>query len=260
VDQGILEGVDGEHISGFARLKNQLNSSVTVEIYDGETLLATVPAEQFRPDLRDLGMGNGEHAFSFPTPARLKDWRPHEIRAKIAGTNIELSGSPKTIILPGNQVAPDKAPGLTHLFVQSFGAQGLTPAGAPLGALMQRLAALGVMESDVFALDRATVVGSLDGADVENIFGWAWDKKDPNNSIDVDIYEGDGVLTLLATVPATVFRQNLLDAKIGDGRHGFSYPTPARLKDGKAHTIWVTTSGTKVELDGSPKTVTLKSP
>jgi hypothetical protein len=214
VEQGILEGVDGEQISGFARLKNQPNSLVMVEIYDSETLLATIPADQFSPDLRALGMGNGKHAFSLPTPARLKDWQPHEIRTKIAGTNIVLSGSPKTIILPGDRVAPENA----------------------------------------------TVGGSLDGADGENISGWAWDQNQPNSPIDVDIYEGDSVLTLLATVTANQFRQDLLDAKIGDGRHAFNCPTPARLKDGKAHIIRVVTSQAKVELDGSPKTVTLKSP
>src|SRR5262249_33693656 len=83
-EQGILEGVDGETISGWARLKNQPKNPVTVEIYEGDTLLATVVAEQSRPDLRDLHIGNGENGFGCPIPARLKDWRPHEIRAKIA--------------------------------------------------------------------------------------------------------------------------------------------------------------------------------
>jgi beta-aspartyl-peptidase (threonine type) len=47
--------------------------------------------------------------------------------------------------------APDKA-GPTHLIVQSLSAQGLAPAGAPLGALAQQLAAVGVMNSDAFTL------------------------------------------------------------------------------------------------------------
>jgi hypothetical protein len=42
--------------------------------------------------------------------------------------------------------------GPVHLLVQSFGAQGLPPAGVPLGTLTQQLAALGVMEADVFTL------------------------------------------------------------------------------------------------------------
>jgi hypothetical protein len=213
-EAGAIEQLDGEMIAGWARDRDQPNSAVEVNIYDGETLLATLQADGFRQELLDQGIGDGRHFFSYPTPVSLKDWCPHAIRVAFAGTNAELANSPKTVILPGDQVAPDNA----------------------------------------------TVGGSLDGADGENIVGWAWDKNQPNSRIDVEIYEGDGVLTLLATVPASQFRQDLLDAKAGDGRHGFSYPTPARLKDGKAHTIRVVTSRAKVELDGSPKAITLKSP
>jgi hypothetical protein len=211
---GQVEQVDGNEIAGWARDKDQPNSAVQINIYDGETLLATLPADGFSQDLLDLGMGDGRHGFRYPTPSRLKDWRPHTIRVTLAGTNAELWDSPKTIILPGDQVAPDNP----------------------------------------------TVGGGLDGADGENIWGWAWDQNQPNSPIDVDIYEGDTVLTLLATVPAAQFRQDLLDVKAGDGKHGFYYPTPARLKDGQPHTIRVVTSQAKVELIGSPKAITLKSP
>jgi hypothetical protein len=213
-ESGLVEQVDGDKIAGWARDKDQPNSTVEVNIYDGEILLAALPADGFRQELLEQGMGNGRHCFSYCAPASLKDWRPHTIRVTFAGTDGDLANSPKTIILPADQGAPDNA----------------------------------------------TVGGSLDGADGENISGWAWDQIQPNGPIDVDIYEGDGALTLLATVPANQFRQDLLDAKIGDGKYGFSYPTPARLKDGKGHTIRVVTSQAKVELDGSPKTVTFKSP
>jgi hypothetical protein len=46
------------------------------------------------------------------------------------------------------KLGPDLGP--THLIVQSFGAQGLALCGAPLSALAQRLAALGVMKLDAF--------------------------------------------------------------------------------------------------------------
>jgi Leucine-rich repeat (LRR) protein len=42
--------------------------------------------------------------------------------------------------------------GPTYLVVQSLAAQALTPTGAPLGALTQRLAAVGVMEADAFTV------------------------------------------------------------------------------------------------------------
>jgi hypothetical protein len=36
---------------------------VAVDIYDGDTLLKAVPAEQFRRDLVDAKIGDGEHGF-----------------------------------------------------------------------------------------------------------------------------------------------------------------------------------------------------
>src|SRR5262249_7989342 len=102
--------------------------------------------------------------------------------------------------------------------------------------------------------------GFLELADAEFIAGWAWDKKQPNGPLLVDIYDGE---KKLATAVADQFRAHLRaagsggGAGIGDGRHGLVYRPPASLKDGKAHTIRVKTSGSNVELDGSPKTLTL---
>jgi hypothetical protein len=98
--------------------------------------------------------------------------------------------------------------------------------------------------------------GHLDVVDGESIAGWVWDRNLPWPPSKVDIYDGE---TLLATVPADKFREDLLDSGIGSGEHAFVYATPAELKDGKAHTIRVTISGTDVELTGSPMTVTLNS-
>jgi hypothetical protein len=93
--------------------------------------------------------------------------------------------------------------------------------------------------------------GRLEVVDGESIAGWVWDRNRPWPPSKVDIYDGE---TLLATVPANKFRQDLLDSGIGSGQHAFVYATPAELKDGKAHTIRVIVSGTDVELTGSPMT------
>jgi hypothetical protein len=99
------------------------------------------------------------------------------------------------------------------------------------------------------------IEGSLDQALASGIAGWAWDRKRPDSPINVDIYDGD---VKLATVQADLFRDDLLKEKIGNGKHGFNYPMPDRLKDGKSHKIRATASGTKKDLDLSPKT--FKSP
>jgi hypothetical protein len=102
----------------------------------------------------------------------------------------------------------------------------------------------------------ASVTGSVDELTEDNIYGWAWDPDQPNTPIQIDIYDGD---TLLATVPADGFRQDLLDAGMGNGNHVFHYVIPARSKDGQPHTIRVRPTGSEVDLV-EPKIITLKSP
>jgi hypothetical protein len=99
--------------------------------------------------------------------------------------------------------------------------------------------------------------GVLDGVSDGEVYGWAMDQHQPNSSIQVDIYDGN---TLLATVAADQFRQDLLEAGKGNGKHAFGFRLPERLLDGKVHTIAVKCAGTSVELGGSPMTVTLMSP
>lgn len=87
--------------------------------------------------------------------------------------------------------------------------------------------------------------GVHDITNCNGIIGWAWDRNHPDNPVKVDIFVGE---RLLATVTAGDFRQDLLDAGIGDGRHNFMYPVPPQLKDGKPHVIRMKFAGTNVEL------------
>jgi hypothetical protein len=209
---GSLDGVTGAVISGWAWDSRQPDSPVAVDVFDGATLLATVPADLFRADLLQAQIGNGRHGFTYPTPAGLQDGKPHTIRVKVAGTEKDLSGSPKE----------------------------LKPGGAATGG-----AGAGKPAAD-------TPGGSLDVVTGAVISGWAWDSRQPDSPVTVDIFDG---ATRLATVRAVLFRADLLQDKIGDGKHGFRYPTPAALQDGKPHTIRVKVAGTDRELPGSPQTL-----
>ena len=68
------------------------------------------------------------------------------------------------------------------------------------------------------------------------VAGWAWSEKEPDTPISVDIYDGD---ELIGTVMADLLREGLQKAGIGNGKHGFVYRVPARLKDGKPHALHV---------------------
>jgi hypothetical protein len=96
--------------------------------------------------------------------------------------------------------------------------------------------------------------GHLGTVTAESISGWAWDGHDPDEPVEVDIYDGDELLT---TVTADEFRQELVEAKRGNGRHHFTCPTPVELCDGRRHTVHVRVAGTDLELMYSPRTVEL---
>jgi len=94
--------------------------------------------------------------------------------------------------------------------------------------------------------------GYFDIADCSALRGWAWDQNRPNTPINVDIFEGS---TLLATVTANGFRQDLLNAGKGNGYHGFSWSVPASLKNGAAHPVTVRIGATTTALGGSPRRI-----
>jgi hypothetical protein len=99
--------------------------------------------------------------------------------------------------------------------------------------------------------------GSFDKLAVESVGGWAWDASRPTEAIKVEIYDGT---TLLGTVTAQEFRQDLKSAGKGDGKHAFNYALPQTLRDGQSHTISIRYAGSTSELPGSPKTLSFPKP
>jgi hypothetical protein len=94
------------------------------------------------------------------------------------------------------------------------------------------------------------IEGTIDLVNAGQIAGWAWDSNLPNRPVKVDIYDGR---MLLATVPADLFRKDLLDAQKGDGRHGFQLAFQPAYAG--VHEIRVLVAGTQVQLAGSPARV-----
>ncbi|RRB06404.1 FG-GAP-like repeat-containing protein [Larkinella rosea] len=98
------------------------------------------------------------------------------------------------------------------------------------------------------------VSGSFDGfiygADCATFRGWAWDRNKPNNPVIIDILDG---VTVVATLSADVFRQDLLSAEKGNGRHAFFWPIPDALKEGLPHSLSARITGNPFVLKDSPK-------
>src|SRR5262249_24073432 len=52
------------------------------------------------------------------------------------------------------------------------------------------------------------------------IWGWAWNKRQPNAPVKIQIWSGD---TLLDTILAASPRQDLIESGKGDGKHAYYY-------------------------------------
>jgi hypothetical protein len=96
--------------------------------------------------------------------------------------------------------------------------------------------------------------GTLEVVDRESISGWAWHFSQPNSPARVDIF-ADGEL-IMEGVLANEFRQDLLDAGKGNGKHAFAAATPESLLDGKSRQISAKVWGSHIELSESPQTLT----
>jgi len=84
-------------IAGWVWDSLRPNTPIAVDIYDGDTLLATVQAGEFRRDLLIARKGNGSHAFVYGMRSTLRDALEHSIRVKVSGTDVGLTNTPQVI-------------------------------------------------------------------------------------------------------------------------------------------------------------------
>src|SRR5262249_18522225 len=93
--EGTIDSVEGTQIAGWAWDMNHPDDPVSVDIYQDDTLLASVLADEFRQDLLDAGKGNGRHAFFHTVSSLPEGEKVLRVRVKISGTDVELY-SPET--------------------------------------------------------------------------------------------------------------------------------------------------------------------
>jgi hypothetical protein len=105
---GSLDTANCNTISGWAADKSRLNQAINVSIFSGGNLIATVLANQSRPDVATLLGDNGLHGFSISTPTSLKDGSAHSIQVQFTDTGTPVgngsvqcggSGPPATMSL-----------------------------------------------------------------------------------------------------------------------------------------------------------------
>jgi len=92
-------GCDG--LSGWAADRNRPNQTISVDVVEGTSILATVLATASRPDVGAEIGDTGLHGFSVATPAALKDGRVHAVQVRYSGTTQSLSNSPQNLQCTG---------------------------------------------------------------------------------------------------------------------------------------------------------------
>ncbi len=112
-------------------------------------------------------------------------------------------------------------------------------------------------QPDAFAVDDAeaqigaqpALLGNIDEATWTTIEGWVWDPEAPEERIRLELVEGE---TQLAMAVASDDRPDLVQAGVGDGRHGFSIELkPGLLAEG-GHILHLRCVDTRLAVPGSP--------
>jgi len=91
-------------------------------------------------------------------------------------------------------------------------------------------------------------IGYLDKIDGLVVYGWVYNSNNAEEKVIVYIYVDN---KLVGTSIANLYREDLKNAGINDGNHGFFFKLPEYILDGAEHTISVKAYG-EYELKGSP--------
>jgi O-antigen biosynthesis protein len=98
---GNIDRIDYEEISGWAWDADRPNDVIDVEILDDDVVVLKLPADRFRPDLVEVGVGNGRHGFSVRNLAGIFPLSRHRVRVRRASDGYDLPESPTWITQPG---------------------------------------------------------------------------------------------------------------------------------------------------------------
>ncbi len=121
---GRHDSADCSSITGWAWDPMFPSDSISVDIFDGTTLIGTAPADLLRSGLP----GDAYHAFSWPVPASLKNNQAHSIYVRYSGTEKNLPATPRSITC---------APSTTYMLTVGKTGSGMvtsSPAGINCGA------------------------------------------------------------------------------------------------------------------------------
>jgi len=95
--RGNLDLVSRDRIEGWAHDADRPGASIRLRIFDNTLLLTELSADQYRADLKEAGIGDGSHAFSFTVPGGLAPDLRHLIEVQFADDGHAVWGSPHVL-------------------------------------------------------------------------------------------------------------------------------------------------------------------
>lgn len=110
--QGHLEEIRGVRLRGWAWSPSRPDEKLVVEFVCARRSIGEATAALFRPDLKQAGIGDGNHGFEFELPRELLDGREHVIHARFKHSGVELDHSPR-LLRPSCLGALDEPAGVT---------------------------------------------------------------------------------------------------------------------------------------------------
>ena len=229
---GYIDEIEATVIKGWVWDPQTPSERIRLELIEGETRLATVVASEDRPGLILSGIGDGQHGFSIALDPELLSGGTHILHLRSADTGAEVPGSP--IVLEGAAEPVDLADAAADQL--TLPETDLATAAEPEGVLIG-----------------GSLRSNIDYADWTGIKGWIWDPTNPDTAIALELLDGDSVL---ATVWANEHRPDLIDAGIGDGRHGFTIGFTETLLPYARHVLHLRPVGSTVELPSFPMVLT----
>ena len=96
----VADLVNCQTVTGWVWDSKMPDQPLHVDIYIDETPMGRTTANVMRPELRQLGYGNGQHGFTFPVPEYFRDGRTHVVEAKVVESGRTLRNTPETIVCP----------------------------------------------------------------------------------------------------------------------------------------------------------------
>ena len=94
---GNLEEANCFVVQGWAWDQDNPNVAQQLEVVEGNTVHATITANNYRQDLKDAGTGTGNYGFSFGLPPSLKNGQVRQFSMRVKGSTYNLPGSPKSV-------------------------------------------------------------------------------------------------------------------------------------------------------------------